>query len=139
MRKDDQAHILVAEDEVHILGTLDFILKKEGFIVSTAANGRDALGIILEEKENANPVEILITDIAMPEMNGIELMAELKSAGVDLPVIVISGYQDRKTKDESLQLGCEDYILKPFTGNELLTFVKAALEKRGSYEHQTQK
>ena len=138
MQKDNQTHILVAEDEEHILGTLDFILKKEGFIVSTAANGREALGIILAEKENANPVEILITDIAMPEMNGIELMAELKSAGLDLPVIVISGYQDRKTEDESLQLGCEDYILKPFNPAELLTSVKATLEKRASCDHQRQ-
>ena len=81
MRKDDQAHILVAEDEEHILGTIDFILKREGFSVSTAANGREAKEIILTAKDSSlNPnylVMPIIDDPDPPAIEGTPVLAKI--------------------------------------------------------------
>lgn len=129
MRKADQSHILVAEDEEHILGTIDFILKREGFSVSTAANGLEAMEIILIAKESTNPIKLLITDINMPRMNGFELMDELQKTDLDLPTLVMSGYEDKNTKNKALQYGRIEFILKPFNPVGLVTCVRAALEK----------
>ncbi len=129
MRKDDQTHILVAEDEEHLLGTMAFILKMEGFSVSTAVNGREAMEIILTAKESTNPVKLLISDVGMPIMGGLELMDELKKTDLGLPTLILSGYQDEKTKDEFLRRGCIEYFIKPFETNNLLGCIRAALEK----------
>ncbi|OQX23359.1 MAG: hypothetical protein BWK80_26485 [Desulfobacteraceae bacterium IS3] len=114
-------HILLAEDEEHVRYSLTAILKKAGYNVTAAVNGREALEKITELKANSAMPDLLLTDIKMPEMSGIELMDALEKQNIPLPVFAITGYGDKETVVELLRRGCRDYIDKPFDPKELLT------------------
>lgn len=107
--------ILVVDDEDIIRESLAFILKKEGFEVSEAANGKDAYEKVMEDS-----FDLLITDIEMPEMKGIELLEKVKKININTDVIIITAYGSMDTAINALRAGASDYILKPIEFDELL-------------------
>ncbi len=113
-------HILLAEDEEQVRYSLTAILKKAGYNVTAAGNGREALEKITQLKADSDLPDLLLTDIKMPEMSGIELMDALEKQGIPVPVFAITGYGDKETVVELLRRGCRDYIDKPFDPKELL-------------------
>lgn len=112
--------ILVAEDEPLLLKTIQMRLKKEGYEIITATNGKEALNLITSE----NP-DLIITDIMMPYSSGLEIIAEVKQNNkLNIPVIILSAMGQEQTVLEAFNLGADDYVTKPFSPNELCLRVK---------------
>ncbi len=117
--------ILVVDDEKIIRESIAFILKKEGFTVTEAANGKDALSKLMVES-----FELVITDLEMPEMKGIELLDHAMHINPQGMVIIITAYGSLETAISALRKGASDYILKPVEFDELLVKVHRLLDHR---------
>jgi two-component system response regulator PilR (NtrC family) len=117
--------ILVVDDEDIIRESLSYILKKEKYDVEEAANGRIAFDMLKETS-----YDLVITDIEMPEMKGIELLDEIKKLNLQTNTIVITAYGSMETAIAALRSGASDYILKPVEFDELLFKVKKLFEVR---------
>ncbi len=123
-------HILVVDDEQNMRNTLAFILETANYQVTTAAEGRAALEEILAARENGRPVDLLITDIRLPGLTGLQLIDELNYLKIKIPVLVITAYGDRSLFLELMRTGCADYLDKPFDYKELVKRVDSLMEKR---------
>jgi two-component system response regulator PilR (NtrC family) len=117
--------ILVVDDEDIIRESLSFILHKEGYIVEEAPNGKIAFDKIIE-----NYFDIVITDIEMPVMRGIELLEKVSSFNTQTAFIVITAYGSLDTAIKALRSGASDYLLKPIEFDELLFKVKKIVETK---------
>ncbi len=117
--------ILLADDDRKIRKVLAEILKSKGFCPVEAAGGREALELVLKEK-----IDLLLLDLKMPGMDGIETLQEMKNIDPDLPVIIVTAHGDVPTAVEAIKLGANDFILKPPDFDRLLIIVNQALEKR---------
>lgn len=122
-----QKQILVVEDEFNTRFAIDFALSKAGYATAQAQNGAEALSILKERVEAQRPFDLVVTDIQMPGMNGIELIDELRKISGALPVLVITGFGDKKMLIELLRRGCADYLDKPFSPDDLLAVVDRVL------------
>jgi CheY-like chemotaxis protein len=122
-------HILVVDDEQNMLLTMQFILEVAGYRITTAEDGQEALERILKARSNGNPVELLITDIQMPRLTGMELIDELNRQEIGIPVLVITGYGDEQMITELASKGCDEYLDKPFDDEDLVERVVNLLER----------
>ena len=118
--------ILLADDEPNQIELMKFNLEKNGFLVRSAYNGKQALDMIYEKKPS-----VLIADWMMPKMSGIELCRELRSnkATKLLPIIMLSARSEESDKSLGLDTGADDYISKPFSPMELVSRVKALIRR----------
>lgn len=117
--------LMLVDDEKSIRETLKIILEKAGYRVMTAEDGFEAL-----EYLNYNIVDLLITDLRMPGMNGIQLMEKALSIDPFIETIFISAYADIKAAVKALKMGAFDYIEKSFSTDELLFTVEKAIERK---------
>src|ERR1043165_3816362 len=117
--------ILVVDDEEIIRNSISFILRKEGFTVTEAANGKEGY-----EKALAESFDIIITDLEMPEMKGIELLERVVQVSPHVMVIIITAYGSLETALSALRKGASDYILKPVEFDELLVKIRRLLDQR---------
>jgi DNA-binding NtrC family response regulator len=117
--------IIIAEDEDITRKHLFFALKREGYNVVATKNGREALEQIEQEQ-----FDVLITDIRMPEMNGIELLEKVKEKYYGIEVMVITGYGSIDSAVEAMKKGAYEYITKPFNLDELIIKVKNLHERK---------
>src|ERR1700681_4658228 len=122
-----KSRVLVVDDEPQITRVLRTVLRSQGFEVRTAAEGEAALTNFKEWSP-----ELVITDLYMPHMNGVELCRRIRAVSA-VPIIVLSVKGEERTKVEALDSGADDYVTKPFGIDELLARVRAAL-RRGSGE-----
>lgn len=125
MGATEKAKILVVDDEPQIARVLKTTLAARGYSIRTASDGDDAL----QAMKSWTP-DLVITDLRMPNMDGVELCRNLRSKS-GIPIIVLSVRNEDTTKVEALDAGADDYVTKPFSVNELLARVRAAL-RRGS-------
>ncbi|MES2689219.1 MAG: response regulator [Bacteroidota bacterium] len=118
--------ILLVDDDELILKVINRILSKEGYIVQTAANGKEALEFIEKEK-----YDLLITDLMMPYSNGFEVISRFKQHpnAEGVPIIVISSVGTENAVREGLSIGADDYLRKPIMPDELLIRVKRFLKR----------
>ena len=118
--------ILIVEDERDIVRMLEYNLKKEGFRVVSASDGREAL----RRAEREHP-DIIILDLMLPEIDGLEVCKTLKqsSGTADIPIIMLTAKAQETDKIVGLELGADDYITKPFSIRELTARVKAVLRR----------
>ena len=118
--------VLLADDEPNQIELMKFNLEKNGFLVRSAYNGKQALDMIYEKKPN-----VLIADWMMPKMSGIELCRELRSNKDTklLPIIMLSARSEDSDKSLGLDTGADDYISKPFSPMELVSRVKALIRR----------
>ena len=116
--------LLIADDEPNIRRVLQAIFVKDGYEVQVAENGVKAL-----EWASANPVSLLITDLIMPDMNGVELIQKVKQKHPDAVAIVITAYATIKTCVDAMRYGASDYITKPFDMDEIRAVVKRAVSR----------
>lgn len=117
--------ILVVDDEIGIRQSLKKILEKEGFEVVTASNGEEAFKVI-----RGGDIDLLISDIRMAGMDGLELLKVSKSVSPYTEVIMITGYASVDTAVDSMKQGAYDYITKPFKKADILKAVQKAIEKQ---------
>ena len=117
----DRKHILLVDDDLNLLRSLEFILEAADFRVTTATNGQKALEkVISTGNDKANSIDLLITDIQMPGLNGIQLIDELKRLNLSLPFLAITAFGDRKLERELARRGCSHCLGKPFNDEQLL-------------------
>jgi putative nucleotidyltransferase with HDIG domain len=116
--------ILIVDDEKTILELSRRFLSGEGYSVEVASSGMEALKLM-----DQKPFHILLTDIRMPGMSGLELMKLVRSSHSDIIIVVITGHGTITTAIESLKLGAMGFILKPFTHQELISVVQHATQK----------
>lgn len=115
--------ILVVDDEPQITRVLRTTLSSHGYEIRVANDGQAALDVV-----NDWPPELIITDLSMPEMNGIELTKQVRTKS-EVPIIVLSVREEERSKIQALDAGADDYVTKPFSTNELLARVRAHLRR----------
>ncbi len=116
--------ILVVEDDLSILTGVSMNLKYEGYEVLQAQDGRTGLQKAIDETP-----DIIILDLMLPQLNGFEVLKELRTRGVTIPVLVLSAKGMESDKIGGLNLGADDYVVKPFSLQELLARVRAVLRR----------
>jgi signal transduction histidine kinase/CheY-like chemotaxis protein len=121
------AHVLVIDDETMMCAALSAMLRANGYQVVTAQSGKEAA-----EQLRGQHFEVAITDLVMPEMDGIQIIAALKELDPDLEVIVLTGHAGVESAAAAIRHGACDYLLKPITMPQLCAAVARALEKRRS-------
>ena len=125
--------ILVVDDEASIRELLSFNLKKNGYSVETAADGREALA-------KAAGMDLVLLDIMLPEVDGLEVCRRLKAdpQTSGIPIIMLTAKAEEIDRVLGLELGADDYVVKPFSMRELLARVKAVL-RRSAKDSQSEK
>jgi two-component system, OmpR family, KDP operon response regulator KdpE len=120
----DKPRILLVDDEPQLTRVLLRTLTSKGYDVRVASDGEIALRTF-----NEWPATLVITDLAMPNMGGVELCRRLREIS-DVPIVVLSVRGEERTKVEALDAGADDYITKPFSTEELLARIRAALRRQ---------
>ena len=124
--------ILVVEDDAELRELFCVALEGNGYATRSAANGQEALDVLDEAK-----VDLIVCDVMMPVMDGFELTRALRSAGYELPILVITAKGELADKHEGFRAGVDDYVVKPVDINEMLWRVEALLRRaRIATEHQ---
>lgn len=118
--------ILVVDDQKNMRDSLSITLSREGYLVHQAAGGREALERIKREF-----YDLIISDLKMEGLDGLGLLREVKTRGLDVEVIIMTAYGTIESAVEAMKQGAYDYITKPFSPEELILVVKKVLEKRG--------
>ena len=117
--------VLIVDDEPPIRRFLRTSLHAQGYHVLEAEDGVTALGLIAR-----NPPDVIVLDLGLPDIDGVEVIRRLRHQGSTVPVIVLSSRTDERGKVEALDLGADDYVTKPFGMEELLARLRAALRHR---------
>lgn len=119
--------ILVVDDELLIRDLLYDFFSSQGWDISVAENGQKALEIIKQKK-----VDLVLSDIKMPEMDGLTLTSHLKESHPELPVVLMTGYPSVDTAVTALRSKVEDYVVKPFNINQLYKLIESKLRNTES-------
>ncbi|OKP83015.1 response regulator transcription factor [Paenibacillus sp. P32E] len=118
--------ILIVEDEVHLAEALTQILKKQNYSVDAVHDGRTGL-----DYAQSGIYDLLLLDIMLPEMDGITVLKKLRGEGVSTPVIMLTAKGEITDMVTGLDYGADDYIAKPFSSEELMARIRAALRRKG--------
>ena len=119
--------ILVVDDMSQIRNILSFSLRKEGYEIKVASNGKDALKYALGDK----PPDLIILDIMMPGMDGYEVIKKIRASDTtkDIPIIFLTANAQKKDVQKGIELGCNDYMVKPFKMGDLRQKIAALLNE----------
>lgn len=118
--------VLLAEDEPCVRAATSRMLERLGFEVAAATNGREALEVFQIQRDR---IVIVILDVNMPEMNGIDAYKRLEEEGIEVPVVVCTGYDEHDLEHTHTSLGFAGFLPKPFTMDELKTTIEKALAR----------
>lgn len=111
--------ILVAEDEKMMLKAIAFKLQKEGYEVTTADDGKQAMELL-----KTGEYDLMVSDIMMPFASGLELVTEIKQLNLKTKTLLLSALGQENTVIKAFSLGADDYMTKPFSPNELIVRIK---------------
>ena len=126
-----KARILVVDDDLQILDVLKCTLENEGYEVGVAADGNSALALLTGYKP-----DLVLLDIKMPDPDGYHVLESIRGKS-EVPVIMLTGALDPTSVYQSVCLGADDYVRKPFRSRELLARIKNKLKRAGSELYQT--
>ena len=121
----ESVRLLVVDDEPSARAGLEKLLKQEGYTVTTAEDGAQALARFAE-----TAADVVVTDLKMPRMDGLELLKKLREQDQDVPVIVCTAFGDVSTAVQAMRAGAEDYLTKPIDFDALAVAIERALERR---------
>lgn len=127
------AKILIVDDELNMRLVLSAMLKKEGYSVHTATDGLEALEIIKKE-----PIDVIVTDLKMPRLDGMGLLEKVTDTYPSLPVIIITAHGTVATAVDALKKGAFDYITKPFEQDDLKNVIQKAVKTRSCNQEEVQ-
>jgi DNA-binding NtrC family response regulator len=126
------ATILIVDDDAMVRNVIEQLLQRKGYKIKGVSSGREAI-----EYLKANRVDLVVSDIIMPEMNGYELLQVIKKSFPQIGIIMMTGYGDANSVKEALTLGADEYITKPFKGQEVTLIIERAywrfLSKQKAY------
>jgi two-component system, NtrC family, response regulator HydG len=125
MEPKTKARVLVVDDEPSARSGLEKLLRQEGYTVDIAEDGAAALARFAEV-----PADVVVTDLKMPKMDGIELLKQLRLQDRDLPVIVCTAFGDVSTAVQAMRVGAEDFLTKPIEFDVLAVAIERAIERR---------
>jgi two-component system response regulator HydG len=121
----NKEHIIIIDDDVDICALLKRFFERKGFDVTTAFQAKEGLELI-----RSNDYDVLLTDFRLPDMDGLEVIQNVRSIKADLPIIVITGYSDVKQAINAIRLGAFEYVTKPIYPEEILLHVQKAISDR---------
>src|SRR5215472_4282411 len=121
--RNEKAAILVVEDEAKMRRLLELQLGEEGFSVHSAADAESGLQLLVREKP-----DLVVTDLRLPGMSGVEFLQAVKRANAALPVVVMTAYGTVESAVEAMKIGASDYVLKPFSLAELVLVIRKELD-----------
>ncbi|WP_317137885.1 response regulator [Methanochimaera problematica] len=124
IKGDFTFHILVTDDSIFQRKIVTSILKKKGYLVLEASNGKDALEILVSKKP-----DLMILDLLMPEMDGFEVLREAKKTGIEVPIVVLTSDIQESTREMCESLGAMGFVNKPVDEEILLENVSRILER----------
>jgi DNA-binding NtrC family response regulator len=124
MEKSDYL-ILIVDDEEGVRSGLSELLKDEGYTVLCAEDGEQALDILRK-----NQIDLILTDMRMPGMSGIDLLKKVHEIHEDIGVIILTGYGEIESYIEAMSFGAMEYVSKPFKTNELKFIVNKILQEK---------
>jgi two-component system cell cycle response regulator CtrA len=116
--------VLIIEDDASVAHTLTLLMRKEGWVADVTELGEDGLEI-----GKLYDYDILILDLMLPDMDGLEVVRQLRAAKIDTPVLILSGLLEQDKKVKGLLSGADDYLTKPFDNAELLARIKAIVRR----------
>jgi len=119
------ARILVVDDDVSLREFLTIFLRKEGHDVLVAGNGLQALEVL----QHDTAIDLVLCDVRMPRMSGLDLLSELQERGIKAQVVVMTAYSTTEVALEAMRRGAYDYIVKPFQLDEVRLIIAKCLEK----------
>jgi two-component system OmpR family response regulator len=119
--------ILVVDDEPSIVDSVATVLRYEGFEVEVAHTGRDALA-----KAQARPFDLIVLDVMLPDLDGLEVTRRVRADGLDVPVLFLTAKSDVEDRIAGLTVGGDDYVAKPFSLMEVVARTKAILRRRAT-------
>ena len=120
--------VLVVEDDSTLRSELAQMLSGRGYAVDTASDGRDGLFVAREY-----PLDAAIIDLGLPRMDGVDLIRQVRTAGRDYPILILTARDGWRSKVEGLEAGADDYLVKPFHNEELLARLRALLRRTGRW------
>lgn len=126
----EDAYILVVDDEGAIRYSISKTLQRVGYQVHTAASGEEALEMMMQQN-----YDVVLTDIRMPGLSGVELLGKIKEQAPDAVVILLTGYANLETAIESLRLGAHDYLTKPSSSQNIRQSVARGVERARNLRH----
>jgi DNA-binding response OmpR family regulator len=121
--------ILIVEDEDTLLRGLEMNLRDEGYRILAASSGEEALKLAIRE----NP-HLIILDVMLPGINGLDVCRELRRKGLDMPIIMLTAKADELDRVVGLEIGADDYVTKPFSLRELVARVRVRLRRQPASE-----
>ncbi|HET9672270.1 MAG TPA: response regulator transcription factor, partial [Actinomycetota bacterium] len=121
----DRPRILLVEDEASLAETIRYSLEREGFTVIEARDGRLAL-----ERFRADAPSLVILDLMLPEVSGLDVCRQIRQVS-DVPIVIVTAKDSEADKVTGLELGADDYVTKPFSVRELVSRVRANLRRAG--------
>jgi DNA-binding response OmpR family regulator len=124
----EEATVMIVEDDPILRGTLAYNLSREGFRVLTAANGEAALDLARDE---AGRIDVVVLDIMLPGISGLQVLRTLRTK-TDIPILMLSARGEEQDRIDGLELGADDYVVKPFALRELLARVRAGARRRAA-------
>lgn len=126
-----KAHLLVVDDDPRITELVRRIFAYEGYSVAIAASGQEALDRTLER-----PPDLIVLDIMLPGLDGLEVARRLREAGDTVPILMLTARDAVANRVEGLSVGADDYLVKPFAPEELVARVKALLRRSQAERHE---
>ena len=112
--------VLVVDDDTNTLRSLEFVLSAAGFNVLTAANGVIALHLMLDAIKGMLPIRLILTDIQMPMLSGLEFIDQIRRLDAAIPIVAITAYRDRNLERELGRRGCTQILDKPLDDESLV-------------------
>jgi DNA-binding response OmpR family regulator len=125
MKEQEQARILVIDDDATVRRSLELALKNNGYDVNVAENGKEAI-----KKSKTKLYNLALVDLRLPDMDGIELLTSMREAAPKMVKIIITGYPSQENAIEAVNRGADGYLVKPYTMEELLLKIKEQLQKQ---------
>ena len=119
------ARILVVDDEASIVDSVTTVLRYEGYEVDVAHSGRDAL-----QKAQSNPFDLIVLDVMLPDLDGLEVTRRIRADGLDVPILFLTAKSEVDDRVAGLTVGGDDYVAKPFSLVEIVARTKAILRRR---------
>lgn len=129
----DMKRILIVDNEPEFINTVRRHLKREGFLLDTATDGLKAKEQIEQSLLEGNPVQVVITDVMMPRMNGLELMEWVKNFHEKISLLAVSGFAEAVMVKKLIRPEMDEYCQKPFTPNKMMTLLSSIRQKRQNY------
>ncbi|WP_287127339.1 response regulator transcription factor [Desulfobacter sp.] len=120
-------NILIVDDDTGLLDQLKTALKRKNYGVDIAENGEQALDKIFDVS-----YDLVLLDIMLPRMDGLSVLKEVRKAGMDMPILMLTARSDVQDKVKGLDHGADDYLAKPFSMAELMARIRAMLRRKGN-------